>query len=140
MDEKDVEIIEILSGHARTSFAEIARRTGLSESAVRNRVENLERAGIIRGYRAVIDPPALGYRSVTYLGLDTEPEHFLDIVQALAAMEEVRWVATATGDHMVMAEVWTADDGALARFLDERVRTLPGVRRVCPTIIRERMG
>jgi len=139
MDDTDRKIIGALELNARATFTEIAKGLGVSESTVRKRVEALESTGVIKGYSVVLDPIMMGKRAVTYLGLDAEPENFLDIVDALSKMDEVRWLATATGDHMIMMEIWADDDGTLSRFLEERVKTIPGVMRVCPTIVQERV-
>jgi Lrp/AsnC family transcriptional regulator for asnA, asnC and gidA len=139
VDDTDRSIIDALEHNARATFTEIARTLGLSESTVRKRVDALESSGVIKGYSVVLDPVMLGKRAVTYLGLDAEPEMFLDIVRALSEMDEVRWLATATGDHMIMAEIWADDDESLSRFLEERVKTIPGVMRICPTIVQERV-
>ncbi len=139
MDDTDMKIIDALENNARATFTEIAKGLGVSESTVRKRVDNLEETGVIKGYAVILDPIMMGKRAVTYLGLDAEPEDFLDIVEALSTMEEVRWLATATGDHMIMAEIWAEDDATLSRFLEERVKTIPGVMRVCPTIVQERV-
>jgi len=139
MDDTDRLIIKALERNARTAFTEMARRIGISESTVRKRVEALESSGVIVGYSVVLDPIMMGKRAVTYLGLDTEPEEFLNVVEALSGMDAVRWLATATGDHMIMMEIWADDDGSLSRFLEERVKTIPGVMRVCPTIVQERV-
>jgi len=139
MDDTDRMIIKALERNARTAFTEMARSIGISESTVRKRVEALESSGVIVGYSVVLDPIMMGKRAVTYLGLDTEPEEFLNVVEALSGMDEVRWLATATGDHMIMAEIWADDDGSLSRFLEERIKTIPGVMRVCPTIVQERV-
>ncbi|MFO8109874.1 MAG: Lrp/AsnC family transcriptional regulator [Thermoplasmata archaeon] len=139
VDESDQKIIDILVSNARTPFTEIANILDVSEGTVRKRVQRLESRGVIRGYTVDIDPGKLGYRCITLLGLDTEPENFLDAVHALAEFEEVRWAAKSTGDHMIMAEVWTKDDAGLSSFIEEKVCSIKGVKRICPAIILEKM-
>jgi Lrp/AsnC family leucine-responsive transcriptional regulator len=60
VDERDLEIIAALQEDARATYADIGRRAGLSASSVHERVRKLERSGAIRGYRAIVDPDALG--------------------------------------------------------------------------------
>ena len=60
VDERDLEIIAALQEDARATYADIGRRAGLSASSVHERVRKLERTGAIRGYRAIVDPDALG--------------------------------------------------------------------------------
>ncbi len=135
IDSKDRKIIDILLDNSRTPFTEIAQELEMSEGTVRKRVSRLEKEGVIRGYTVDIDPSKLGYRSVTLLGLDTEPEAFLEAITSLRKLDEVRWVAKSTGDHMIMSEIWTVDDEELVRLIEEEVCTVPGVKRVCPAII-----
>ncbi len=139
MDEKDRKIIEILEQDARTPFTEIAKMLGVSEATVRKRIARLEREGVIVRYTIEVDPLKLGYTTVTILGLDVEPEHFLDAARKLAEMDEVRWVATSTGDHMIMAEIWTRDGNALARLISLKIGRIKGVKKICPAIILEKI-
>ena len=60
VDDRDLEIIAALQEDARATYADVGRRVGLSPSSVHERVRKLEETGVIRSYRAVIDPEALG--------------------------------------------------------------------------------
>ncbi len=60
LDERDLEIVAALQEDARATYADVAQRVGLSASAVHDRVRKLEHAGVIRGYRAIIDPETVG--------------------------------------------------------------------------------
>jgi Lrp/AsnC family leucine-responsive transcriptional regulator len=61
LDETNRRIVEELQAEARTSMAELGRRVSLSAPAVAERVQRLERAGVITGYHATVDPKAIGY-------------------------------------------------------------------------------
>ncbi len=140
IDEFDKKILDILMSNSRTPFTDIAQRLKVSEGTVRKRVKRLEDEGVIREYTIDIDPAKLGYRSVTLLGLDTEPENYLDAINALDSLEEVRWVAKSSGDHMIMAEIWTKDDEELGRLIEDKICTINGVKRICPAIILKKVG
>ena len=77
VDERDLEIIAALQEDARATYADIGRRAGLSPSSVHERVRKLERAGAIRGYRAIVDPDALGLFVTAY--------HYPALARRLAA-------------------------------------------------------
>jgi len=139
MDEKDRRIIEILEKNARTPFTQIAREVGLSEGAVRKRVEALERKGVIRKYVAVVDPKKLGYNNVTILGLDVDPTKLLDIANEVAKIKEVRTVCLSTGDHMIMAEIWAKDGKELSEILAKKIGKIDGIKRLCPAILLEKI-
>ena len=73
------------------------------------------------------------------VGVDVAPEHYLDVASQLARLEEVRALYLTSGDHMVMMEVWARDGRDLMKFLSEKVGSLPGVLKVCPSIVIDRV-
>jgi len=139
IDERDMLIIDILQENARTPYTEIAARLGVGESAIRKRVKALEEAGVIESYTIVVNPAKLGYNSVSLVGLDVEPTHFLDVAIRMTEFPEVKFVATSTGDHMIMTEIWLKDGRALGEFIAEKIGRLEGVHRVCPAVIMEKL-
>ncbi len=139
VDERDMLIIDILQENARTPYTEIAARLGVGESAIRKRVKALEEEGVIEGYTIVVNPAKLGYNSISLVGLDVEPTHFLDVAIRMTEFPEVKFVATSTGDHMIMTEIWLKDGRALGEFIAEKIGKLEGVHRVCPAVIMEKL-
>jgi len=139
MDEKDMKMIELLQENARISYTEIARVLGVTETTVRKRIAELERKGVIKKYTIEVDPEKLGYRTVTILGMDVEPKYLLEAAHKLAELEEVKWVATSTGDHMIMSEVWTRNGEELLKLLTNKIGKIRGVKDLCPAIIMERI-
>lgn len=139
IDEKDMKILEILRENARTPLTDIATTLGVSESTIRKRVRALEDRGVIKRYTIVVDPAKLGYDSVSFVGLDVEPTHFLDVAIKMTEFPEVRFVATSTGDHMIMTEIWLKDGRELGKFIAEKIGRLEGVQRVCPAVILEKL-
>jgi Lrp/AsnC family transcriptional regulator for asnA, asnC and gidA len=139
LDEKDMKILEILRENARTPLTDIATTLGVSESTIRKRVRALEDRGVIKRYTIVVDPAKLGYNSVSFVGLDVEPTHFLDVAIKMTEFPEVRFVATSTGDHMIMTEIWLKDGRELGKFIAEKIGRLEGVQRVCPAVILEKL-
>ena len=121
MDDKDLKIIEILAEDSRTPFTEIAKRMRVSESTVRKRIKNLEDEGVIKKYSIIIDPAKIGYNTVAIVGLDVEPTKFLSVASKLTEFKEVKYVATSTGDHMIMFEVWTRDGKELTKVISEKI-------------------
>ena len=139
MDEIDKKIIEMLQENARMPFTKIAEKVGLSEGAVRKRVETLEKEGVIKKYTTVVEPKKMGYNSITLLGLDAEPTKLLDIAKKISELEEARIVYLTTGDHMIMAEVWARDGEHLSKILADKIGKIEGVKRLCPAIILEKI-
>ncbi|KAA0009450.1 MAG: Lrp/AsnC family transcriptional regulator [Thermoplasmata archaeon] len=139
LDEIDKKILEILQKNARTPYTQIAKEIGLSEGAIRKRVESLEKKGVIKKYIAIIDPRKIGYNSITLLGLDAEPTKLFDIANEIAKIEEAKNVYLSTGDHMIMAEIWAKDGKELSDILANKIAKIDGVKRICPAIILEKI-
>ncbi len=139
IDEKDEKILKILERNARTPHTHIAKEIGLSEGAIRRRIDSLEKNGIIKRYIAVIDPRKMGYNSITILGIDVEPTKILDIANQVAKIKEARNVYLSTGDHMIMTEIWARDGKELSDILAKKIGKIDGVKRLCPAIILEKI-
>jgi Lrp/AsnC family transcriptional regulator for asnA, asnC and gidA len=138
LDEKDKKIIEILEKNARTPYTKIAKELGLSEGAIRKRVDNLEKNGIIKKYVAVVDPKKIGYNSIALLGVDVEPTKLLEVANEISKINEAKNVSISTGDHMIMAEIWARDGRRLSELLT-RIGKIDGIKRLCPAIILEKV-
>ncbi len=139
MDDKDLKIIEILQQNARTPYTDIAKILGVTETTVRKRISEMEKKGIIKKYTVEVDPQKLGYRTVTILGMDVEPKHLLEAAKKLAEIPETKWVATSTGDHMIMSEIWARNGEHLLQILTNKVGKIKGIKDLCPAIIMERV-
>ena len=134
-----MKIIELLQENSRISYTEIAKVLGVTETTVRKRIADLEKRGVIKKYTIEVEPSKLGYKTVTILGLDVEPKYLLEAAKKLAELEESRWVATSTGDHMIMAEIWTRDGEELFNLITKKISKIKGVKDLCPAIIMERV-
>jgi len=139
VDKKDLKIIEILQKNSRISCMEIARKLRVSESTIRKRVKSLEEKGVIKNYTVLIDPSKIGYESTAIIGFDVEPSKLLEVAQRVTELEEVKSVATSTGDHMIMTEVWAKNGKELSRIISKKIGNIRGVKRICPAIILEKL-
>jgi len=139
IDKIDERILEILQKNARTPYTQIAKEVGLSEGAIRKRIEALEKKGVIKKYVAIIDPKKIGYNSITLLGIDTEPTKLLEIANEISKLKEAKNVYLSTGDHMIMAEIWAKDGKELSNILANKIAKIEGVKRICPAIIQEKI-
>lgn len=134
-----MQIIDVLRRDARTPYTEIAKKLGISEASVRNHVRALEKKGVIRKFTVLLDPAKLGYQTVALVGADVDPDKFLGAAKTLAKIEQIKNVALTTGDHMIMTEIWAKDGKELTNILTKRVGKIQGVKRICPSIILERI-
>ena len=136
VDKLDAGIIENLSKNSRTPFMQIARKLKVSESTIRKRVSKLENDGVIKKYSLVIDTNKIGFENIALIGVDVVPEKYLDIAKKLAEFDGIKFVASTTGDHMFMLEVW-AKNGDELRVFSDKLRGIDGVTRICPAIIKD---
>ncbi len=139
IDDKGKKILEILKEDSRTPYTEIAKEVGVSEATVRKRIGKMKEKGVIDRFTIKLDPSSLGFDMVTLLGLDVEPEHFLDAIEEMREIKEVKWVAKSTGDHMIMSEIWTEDGDHLSELMTEKITKIEGVRDLCPAILLEKI-
>jgi Lrp/AsnC family transcriptional regulator for asnA, asnC and gidA len=118
-------IIELLQDDGRQSYATIAKSVGLSEAAVRQRVQRLLDAGVMQ-IVAVTDPLQVGFHRQAMIGIRTEGDTGR-VADALSDMREVSYVVTTAGSFDLLAEVVCEDDDQLLDLLSRRIRTLAGV-------------
>jgi Lrp/AsnC family transcriptional regulator for asnA, asnC and gidA len=139
LDEKDARILEMLEEDGRRPFTEIADRLHVSESSVRKRVLTLQREGVIKRFTVKVDAAKSGFSTVAIVGVDADPTRLLQVAQQLCNFKEIKCVATSTGDHMVMLEIWARSGRELTKLISERIGTIEGVKRICPALILEKL-
>ena len=139
VDDLDREILHMLQADGSTSFTKIAKKLRRNESTIRKRVLSLKKDGVIKKFSVVLDPAKIGFGTVAVIGVDIDPEKLLDVAQNLIKIPETRYVATSTGDHMIMIEIWAKDGRELSQILSERIGAIEGVKKICPSIILEKM-
>ena len=138
LDSIDARILHTLAQDGRISNIQLADRVGLSPSACLRRVGALERAGVIRGYRAVLDPGAMGQGFVAYLtvGLNEHSKASqAAFEQAVARFPEVRECHNITGAFEYLLRVEAADLAGFKLFHTEKLGTLPQVRQILTHVV-----
>ncbi|MGW2637444.1 Lrp/AsnC family transcriptional regulator [Streptomyces sp. NPDC001348] len=138
MDEIDQKILAELQQDGRLTVTELAARVRLSVSPCHRRLRELERSGAIRGYRAVVDPAAVGLTFEALVFVSMRQEDRDTVAEFERAVSEVEYVLDAQrlfGDPDYLLRVATADLAAFQRLYDERLATLPGVQRLTSTLV-----
>jgi len=133
MDEVDRSILAVLAEDGRISNAELATRVGLSPSPCLRRVRRLEETGVIRGYRALIDPAAVGRSLRVFAGVRLVRHARPDVVafeRAVIRLPDVVHCHHVTGNYDYLLEVEVADLPAYEDFHANRLANLPGVAAV----------
>lgn len=123
----DMKILQELKSNGRISNVQLAERVGLSSSACLRRVQELEKIGVIKGYRAVLDPQKLGKGFTAYvtvgLSLHTKPAQ-LGFEQAMCIAPEVTECHNVAGTFEYLLRVETRDIESYKRFHTDKLGTL----------------
>jgi DNA-binding Lrp family transcriptional regulator len=142
VDSTDRKILAELQAAGRLTVTELAQRVALSVAPCHRRLRELERTGAIRGYRAVIDPAAVGLGFEVLVQVTMEREDAATITafeEALAAIPQVRHAERLFGEPDYLVRVATTDLAAYQVLRDEKLATLPGVQRLTSTIVMKRV-
>jgi len=126
LDEVSKAIIEQLQEDGRRPYAAIGKAVGLSEAAVRQRVQRLIESGVMQ-IVAVTDPMQVGFPRAAMLGVRCDGD-VEAAAEAMAAMSEVDYLVVTAGGYDILAEVVCEDDDHLLEVVNRRVRAIPGVR------------
>lgn len=132
MDEVDRAIIELLHEDARIPNSELAKRVGLSPSPCLRRVRNLETSGVITGYRATVDPEALGqgFQVMVHVNMMVKNRQTIAAFEAgLLELAEVVECRRMFGDPDYLLWVALPDTAAYERFYMSKLLELPGIGR-----------
>ncbi len=128
LDDIDLRILGLLQEDCRTSLVRIGEQVGLSAPAVLERIKKLEAAGIVTGYRAILDARRLGLDITAFIGvLITHPSRIGDFERQVAALSDVLECHHVTGEHTLLLKVKTANTSSLERLISQ-IRSLDGVR------------
>lgn len=138
IDGLNQKILQELSRDGRLPNTELADRVGLSPSACLRRVQELERQGVIKGYRAVLDPVALGKGFVAYVtvGLSDHTKAAQEgFERSVALYDEVRECHNITGTVEYLLRVEAEDLIAYKRFHTDKLGTLPQVHQIVTHVV-----
>jgi Lrp/AsnC family transcriptional regulator, leucine-responsive regulatory protein len=114
-------ILEELQGDGRISLAELGRRVGLSPPAVAERVQRLERDGVITGYHATVNPRALGYALTTVIRIRPAPRQIPKVAELARATPEIVECHRITGEDCFFMKATVRDVEHLEELIDRFV-------------------
>jgi len=130
LDDIDRALLRHLQVDARASLAELGQGVALSVSAVNERVRKLERQGYVRGWRADLDPAAVGAGVLAFVFVAVErPDRNAGFLSAVTGDPAVLECHHVTGGWSYLLKVRVADIPALERFLTGRLKSIAGVAR-----------
>lgn len=125
LDDKAKRIIELLQGDGRMSYSAIAKDVGLSEAAVRHRVQKLIEGGVVQ-IVAVTDPMQMGFARQAMIGIKVTGD-VQEVAAKLGEMDELDYIVITTGRFDLLAELVATSDDELLDIISRRVSTIDGV-------------
>ena len=119
--------MQLLVADGRMSYTDLGKATGLSTSAVHQRVRRLEQRGVIRGYAAIVDPEAVALPLTAFISVKPfDPSAPDDVPERLAPLDEIEACHSVAGDENYILKVRVSVPGDLEHLLT-RIRTVAGV-------------
>jgi len=142
MDRVDRDILAELQADGRLTVTELADRVRLTPGPCHRRLRELERSGIITGYRALVDPAAigLGFEALVQITLDRgDASTVASFEAAVSELPQIRQAERLFGDPDYLLRVVARDLDSFAALRDQELATLPGVQRLTSTIVMKRI-
>lgn len=128
LDAVDKILIRRLQQDGRASYTDLGKEVGLSAPAVRARVQRLTERGVLE-FAAVTDPLKLGLPVMAMLGIKVDGK-LQEIIEALESIDGVIYLVSTAGAYDLFAEVVCRTMDELSTIINDRIRTVPGVRTV----------
>ena len=127
IDEIDNRIVNLLLEDGRMSYSDIADKIGLSRTATKTRIAALERSGIIKGYKAIVDPQAAPEMMTFIVNIETKPECFDECKQLFVDSKETITLVQTTGNCRMLAVCVSPDVKTMRNFVNKIYKNAPGV-------------
>ena len=130
MDSTDYAILEILKNDGRCSYSDIAEQVNLSRVAVRERINNMKKTGIIHGFTVVIDAKAYQKLASVFMDVEVEPSKLDFVAKKLSAQTEIAIVSQHTGITGLHVHAYIDSVERLSQFLEENIYSIDGVKSI----------
>lgn len=124
LDGTNLRLLELLQEDARTSIIDLARSVDRAESTVRERIAALERDGVVKGYRALLDAEKLGFRARAHVRAACDRRRIAEAAKRLAAIPHVTRVDLTSGPKPLQFELMAESLARLEQVLEERIAPL----------------
>jgi Lrp/AsnC family transcriptional regulator, leucine-responsive regulatory protein len=118
-DRKNVSLLRLLEKNPRAPISHLARRIGMSNPAVKERILRLEESGILAGYRLELNPEELGYHVTAFVRVRPLPGHLNKIAELAKTIAEITECHRVTGEDCFILKVFLKDISSLDRVLDK---------------------
>jgi len=139
LDQTDKKIIDILIENSRMSYADIARKLGVSEATVFKRIKKLKDEGVIESFTLRLEPSKIGKNVCISIGLTVNPVLLDEIAKKLSNFDEVSEVYITVGEHNIIAHALIKDNDAFNNFLMNKIYKLEGITKIDINIILKKL-
>lgn len=126
LDDVDKTILRRLQEDARISFKEIAKEVGTSEATVFVRVKKLQKSGVIKAFRAIVNPKNVGKNVTAFALIKAEPKSYPKMLTQLGSLDDICEIHDVTGAYYSIVKMRTGTSEQLAQILD-RIGEIEGV-------------
>lgn len=117
-DAKNLELLRLLQKNPRTPISQLARKVGMSNPAVKERVLRLEESGVLAGFRLELSPKELGYQVMAFVRIRPLPGHLNKVAELAQSIPEVTECHRITGEDCFILKVYLKEISSLDRVLD----------------------
>jgi len=117
-DQKNLELLRLLQKNPRAPISQLARKIGMSNPAVKERVVRLEESGILAGFRLELSPKELGYQVMAFVRIRPLPGHLSKIAELAQSVPEVTECHRITGEDCFILKLYVKEISNLDRVLD----------------------
>ena len=135
LSKKDIKILDILKRDCKLSTREISEKTGIPITTIHNRIKKLEKDGVIKYYKAVIDNKKIGRDVLAFIQLSTNYRNQEEVAKKISNMPEVEECYILTGTTDVLIKVATTDVDQVNNLIINGIRNIKGVQKTLTSIV-----
>lgn len=131
LDELDNKILNVIRNNARLTYSEIGERVETSRVTVKNRIENMEKQGIIQGYNTLISSTNLENGIKFFFDMEVEISEYFNILDRLATNPMIKEIYQITGDNLKIRAVgFTTNSNNIKIYMNNLCRNAEGIKRI----------
>ena len=140
IDEKDKQLLSLLQKNCKISLRELSQITEMRETTIFARIKRLENVGVIKEYRAILDPKAIGKNVLSFILIKYDPSAGIkqrEVAEKIANLPEIQEVHIIAGDWDMIAKVREKDVEGLGKAVLDKIREIKGVKETVSLIVFE---
>jgi DNA-binding Lrp family transcriptional regulator len=140
IDEKDKQLLSLLQKNCKLSLRELSQITEMRETTIFARIKKLEKEGVIKEYRAILDPKAIGKNVLAFVLIKYDPSFGFtqrEVAEKIANLPEIQEVHIIAGDWDMIAKVREKDVEGLGKAVLDKIREIKGVKETVSLIVFE---